>query len=248
MRNTPFMVSDVEYYLIKRKPKKGKAIYHARFFDSAVDKDGRRKIKYSKSTGQTSEAAAQQVVARWIEEGKLDIVKTNLSTYLLNFWDPEKSEYLKNKARQGKTYSDAYLKANVSVIDRLFLPYFKKLGIFDLTELTPDNLESWMQYLDQKDDVSGGTANRARRPYGLRLTSQLRRDLLEFIRAHLLRRTQRILINVKPFLLMNWKRCLIFSGMINRLIQRRCWLSLRVHSSERLGAYAGRTFCLMKDS
>lgn len=50
-----FVREDVEYYLVKRKPKKGKPSYHARIFDRALDADGRRKIKAQKSTGATNE-------------------------------------------------------------------------------------------------------------------------------------------------------------------------------------------------
>ena len=50
----------------------------------------------------------------------------------------------------------------MSHIERLFLPYFTELGMADLTELSPDNLEEWMQHLDANKSVSGRTANRAR--------------------------------------------------------------------------------------
>ena len=160
--NAPYSASEVEYYLIKRRPKKGKPIYHARFLETKVDESGRRIVKFSKSTGETNEVNAHKVVAMWTEEGVIDAVPTNLKTYLLDFWNPEKSDYLKNKFRQGKTYSRVYLETNVSHIERLFLPYFTELGIADLTELSPDNLEEWMQHLDANKSVSGRTANRAR--------------------------------------------------------------------------------------
>lgn len=170
--------NDVEYYLIKRKPKKGKPIYHARFLDSKVDAAGRRIVKFSKSTGQTNEVLAHKIVAQWIDDGKIDAVPTNLKKYLLDFWDPDKSDYLKNKFRQGKSYSSAYLEANESVIRRLFLPYFTDHGIRDLTELTAENLEEWMQHLDADENVSGRTANRARQAVWVGLNHAIKKRLI----------------------------------------------------------------------
>ena len=124
--NPLYLTNEVEYYLVKRKPKKGKAIYHARFLDKKLDSQGRRIVKKSMSTKQTNEALAHKVVAKWIEDGKIDAVPTNLKKFLLDFWDSDKSDYLKNKFRQGKTYSTAYIDANVSVIKRLFLLCIEK--------------------------------------------------------------------------------------------------------------------------
>jgi hypothetical protein len=176
--NPLFVANEVEYYLIKRKPNKGKAIYHARFLDSKLDSAGRRIVKFSKSTKQTNEVLAHKVVAQWIEEGKIDAVPTNLKKFLLDFWDRDKSDYLKNKFRQGKTYSSAYLEANISVVERLFLPYFTDRGIQDLTELTPDKLEEWMQHLDADESVSGRTSNRARQAVWVALNHAVKKRLI----------------------------------------------------------------------
>jgi integrase len=176
--NPLYTKNDVEYYLIKRKPKKGKAIFHARFLDTKVDTAGRRKVKFSISTKQTNETLAHKIVSQWIDEGKIDAVPTNLKKFLLDFWDSDKSDYLKNKYRQGKTYSLAYLDANVSVVQRLFLPYFTERGIHDLLELTPDNLEEWMQHLDADESVSGRTANRARQAVWVALNHAVKKRLI----------------------------------------------------------------------
>jgi len=93
--NPLFTMDDVEYYLVKRKPKKGKPVYHARFLDKKVDPAGRRIVKFSKTTGQTNESLAHKIVTRWIDEGVVDAVPTNLKKYLLNFWNSDKSDYLK---------------------------------------------------------------------------------------------------------------------------------------------------------
>ena len=140
--NTVYSEGDVKYYLIKRKPTKGKPVYHARFLDSKLDEHGRRRVKFSRSTGETNEALAHKRITEWMEEGIIDSSPTSLRTYLLDFWDPEKSDYLKNKGRQGKVFSRDYIRANVSVIERYLLPHYEKQGITDLHELDLDNLKN----------------------------------------------------------------------------------------------------------
>jgi len=59
--------------------------------------------------------------------------RENLRSYLLNFWNKEKIEYLKSKdAETGRTYSLHYIYNNHLLIEDYFLPYFDVRGIFTL--------------------------------------------------------------------------------------------------------------------
>ena len=134
----------MKYHLTKRK-QKGKVIYYARFYDEAQHIKG-TKIFYTatKSTGETSKARARDIADKMIKEGKGEGLKTNLETFLLDFWTPGKSEYLRSiETEQERQLSPIYCESNRSRIEHYFLPWMRAKGVTTLAQLNHSLLLSW---------------------------------------------------------------------------------------------------------
>lgn len=80
-----------------------------------------------------------------------------LADYLLNFWTWEKSEYVQEKLRRGKTIGKMHVLKNFYHVKKYWIPYFKDIS---LGALTRRNLKDFVTYL-QNLDVSGSTKNQA---------------------------------------------------------------------------------------
>lgn len=83
-----------------------------------------------------------------------------LCEFLRNFWDPEKSEYIKNKRAHKKACGDYHCKEMRGMIDRYWLPFFGE-G-FTVGELTEQYLEDFLQELATFRHLKGATINHAR--------------------------------------------------------------------------------------
>jgi integrase len=106
-----------------------------------------------------------------IEEGTVFASRDNLRTYLLDFWDPKKSEYLRSRiAEEGKSYSVEYLAGNVTAIKMHFLPYFDDRHLSKLSDLTSANLTAWRNHLRLEKKASPRTVNRTRQAVWTALT------------------------------------------------------------------------------
>ena len=79
------------YHLVARKDKRlaGKPVYYVRF------QLANGQLSVWRSSGQTAKARARQWAERQIREGNVERKPTDLSHFLLNFWTPAKSEYLR---------------------------------------------------------------------------------------------------------------------------------------------------------
>lgn len=86
--------------------------------------------------------------------GKNDIP---LADYLLNFWTWEKSEYVQEKLRRGKSIGKMHVLKNYYHVKKYWIPYFNDVP---LGALTRQNLKDFVTYL-QNLDVSGSTKNQA---------------------------------------------------------------------------------------
>ncbi|WP_319561168.1 hypothetical protein [Marispirochaeta sp.] len=92
----------VEYHLLTRKGKDrrtGKEIktYHVGF----LKPNGNGYIKM-KATGirvgtKEAERQADRLAQQWLQDRTVTVQKIKLRDYFTELWDPEKSEYLKNK-------------------------------------------------------------------------------------------------------------------------------------------------------
>lgn len=155
------------FYFVKR----GK-VYHCRFLSEDTDADNRRKVTKSKTTKETNLSRAITKVKGWLDAGTVTTKPTALEPFLLEFWDFDKSLYLKKKqigkkggertASKQKGVSQAYADAQLSIVKRLIVPYFKEQGITDLHELNTRTIDEWFVAIGSRDDVSARTLNRAR--------------------------------------------------------------------------------------
>ncbi len=116
------------------------------------DSEGNRR-KYS--TGQTSKAAAVNYCCQLLREGKLIPQKYNKAyfrTLVKDFFDPEKSPYLKEKANKGKVNAKSTLNNASRVLQKHILPFF---GDMLAAEITKKEIGEWVAYL-----MGSGISNR----------------------------------------------------------------------------------------
>ena len=83
-----------------------------------------------------------------------------LCEFLLNFWTPEKSEYIQNKRAHKKPIGDYHCKEMRGMVNRYWLPYFGE--DFTVGELTEQYLEDFLQELANFRCLKGATINHAR--------------------------------------------------------------------------------------
>ena len=83
-----------------------------------------------------------------------------LCEFLVNFWTPEKSEYIQNKRAHKKPMGDYHCKEMRGMVNRYWLPYFGE--DFTVGELTEQYLEDFLQELANFRCLKGATINHAR--------------------------------------------------------------------------------------
>ena len=86
--------------------------------------------------------------------------KMKLCEFLVNFWTPEKSEYIQNKRAHKKSIGDYHCKEMANMVNRYWLPYFGE--DFTIGELTEQYLEDFLQELSNFRHLKGATINHAR--------------------------------------------------------------------------------------
>jgi len=141
----------MDYHLLKRKKKSG-TVYYVAFLS---DIPGKKKYHSIKSTGVGNKALAHKIAQ------KMHPASTESLGYFLDFWNPEKSEYLKSETIEGRKKSTAYVAGNRSIIERYFLPYFEERGIKKLSDLNRQTLLAWRNHLFETG-VGPRTINRVR--------------------------------------------------------------------------------------
>ncbi len=95
----------VDYHLIKRKTKAGRTVYHAGFLDTRTGKNGKPRYRAMRSTKTGNKALARKRAQEMIAEGKVFAAKDSLRHFLLDFWTPESSEYIRGKKAEGRHIS-----------------------------------------------------------------------------------------------------------------------------------------------
>ena len=170
--NRAYSIGSVDYHLLKRKGKTGKGVYYVGFLSDLVGSNGRRRYKAVRSTRTGNIALARKIALQMIEKGDVFATKDGLRDFLLTFWDPEKSEYLRGKAAEGHPVSTVYANNSRSLVKRYVLPYFKKRGITRISELTRPLILSWRNDLFERRSasregrkVSPRTVNTARQAF-----------------------------------------------------------------------------------
>jgi integrase len=118
-----------------------------------------------RSSGQTSKGAAETWAVEQINEGKIPVskaaagnVREDLIAFLTDFWDYDKSKYVRGKLARGGTISRAYCKIMGYTINKYVKPTFEGRRI---RTLTADEFDDWMADL-AADEAPAGTINLAR--------------------------------------------------------------------------------------
>jgi integrase len=138
----------------RRKLPSGVVVFYYRCYD---DK-GRRVCGHS--TGQATKTAAKEYCLRLLREGKLvpkkEAVIPTLRQWAEDFWDLEKSEYLKGRRGRGHI-TVGYVKNGRTYTENQLLPFF---GDKRLDEITEVEIEKWLNGFAERG-LSNGTANNA---------------------------------------------------------------------------------------
>ena len=119
------------------------------------DSEGKRR-KYS--TGQTNKAAAANYCCKLLREGKLIPQKHNKAyfrTLVKDFFDPEKSPYLREKRARGVENAKSSLFIASQLLKNHILPFF---GDMLVSAITKREIEEWVGYLKGKK-ISNRTIN-----------------------------------------------------------------------------------------
>jgi integrase len=151
-----YSISGVDYHLLKRNRKHGKPVYYVGFLSDLVGANGRRRYKAVRSTGTGNTALARKIALQMIEKGDVFAATDELRGFLLTFWNPEKSEYLRGKAAEGHPVSTAYARNSRSLVERYVLPYFEKRGVMRLSDLTRPLILSWRNDLFENRSAEKG--------------------------------------------------------------------------------------------
>ena len=110
----------------------------------AYDDDGNRLGPWS--TGQVTKTAARNYCNKLIKRGVLlPGIKgmTVFSVFAADFWDWEKSEYLKDRRKRRKL-TQAYADKCKKVVDFTLVPYF---GQMRLEKISGEVIDKWLDYM-----------------------------------------------------------------------------------------------------
>jgi integrase len=113
-----------------------------------------------------------------LKEGKLVPEKAagvpTLREWTADFWDMEKSEYLKSRRGRG-TITVSYVKNAKNCTDRQILPY---LGDLRLNAITEEEVENWLTGFEDRG-LSKGTANSAHKKLSLMLKYACKKKVIK---------------------------------------------------------------------
>ncbi len=147
------------FQVLRRSAKNSKHVFYVSFRLP----DGT--VTSPRSSGQTSRGAAETWAVEQIHEGKIPVqkaspgnVREELVAFLTDFWDYDKSKYVRGKLARGGTMSKAYCKTMGYMVNKYVKPSFEGRRI---RTLAADEFEDWMAELAD-DEVSAGTINLAR--------------------------------------------------------------------------------------
>ena len=129
-----------DFTLYRRRVPSGKRVYYY----YAYDEDGERLGPWS--TGEEMKTAARNYCNSLIRKGVLiPGVKgmTTFAEYAAEFWDWEKSEYLKDRKKRRKL-SQGYADKCQKVVDYTLVPYYGKMR---LDRITGEVIDRWLDHM-----------------------------------------------------------------------------------------------------
>jgi oligoribonuclease NrnB/cAMP/cGMP phosphodiesterase (DHH superfamily) len=129
-----------DFSLYFRKVPSGKRVYYYYTYNDEGEQIG------PWSTGQTMKTAARKYCNDLIRKGILvPGIKgmTTFEAYAADFWDWEKSEYLKQRRKRRKL-TQGYAEKNQRVALSTLVPYYGKMR---LEKITGDVIDKWLDYM-----------------------------------------------------------------------------------------------------
>jgi len=143
-------------YSIQKRPssKKNRYIYYIQFRDPET-------LKYmtAVSSGKTSKSDAQNWADEQIRSGKViasDKKSVLLETYAREFWDWEKSSYVKGKLARGQCIGHTHVKKSAGYIEQCVVPAFKGRT---LASIKSSDIEAWLLGLKDKGTLKAKSIN-----------------------------------------------------------------------------------------
>jgi integrase len=142
------------FSLYRRKLPSGDVV----FYYQCYDEDGKRSCGHS--TGKATKTAAREHCLGLLREGRLLAKKERrvptLKEWAADFWDMEKSGYLKGR-RGRRPITIGYVKNGKTYTEHQIVPFLGELRLDRITEV---EIENWLTgFADRK--LSNGTANNA---------------------------------------------------------------------------------------
>jgi site-specific recombinase XerC len=154
---------------IKRQSGSDKPTWYYRFLDA----DGRRKTR---STGQTSRAAAETFVAQLQREDRLQQpVDITFARYAEPWWLWDACLYIRAKRIRGSRMSPNHVENQRQLLEARILPCF---GRHRLRSITPAMVENWILELRETSGLASGTLNRALNCLKVMFKEAVKRGLL----------------------------------------------------------------------
>lgn len=165
------------YHLIKRKTKKGKILYQARFLDEESGK-----VICTRSTGQSNKTAAARIAERMIPEVQAQLAAESVengtltvSEYAKEYFYPG-GPYECSRTERGYTVGRKYLEVCEGLTRNHIIPLW---GSESLKDLTPGKIDRTLLKLFRSGKVKGATANKVLKTFRLILEGAVREELLE---------------------------------------------------------------------
>ena len=166
-----YRAGNVDYYLIRKKPKKGKPVFHVRILAPEVDPTGRRKVLTQKSTGQTNEQAAHSQVQQWIETGRFQNSPDSVQRYIGDFWTRE-SAYVR-ELDEGAPVSELHLENRYRQA-AAFVEWCAPRGIVMLSDITRSILSEYRDWITREKQ-----SNSTRSDYWRAVTIPIERAVID---------------------------------------------------------------------
>lgn len=126
---------NADFHLLKRKNKDGTYTYHAAFLDPLRGQNSKSRYRTIRSTKTGNKALARKRAVQMLQDGSVFAAQDDLTTFLIDFWTPAKSEYIRSKKAEGRSLSESYCHNNRKLIEKYFLPYFTERNLTKLSSI-----------------------------------------------------------------------------------------------------------------
>ncbi len=143
-------------YSIQKRPtnKKNRSVYYVQFRDPETSR-----YLTAVSSGKSSKSEAQNWADEQIRSGKViasDKKGMLLETYSRDFWDWDRSAYVKGKLARGQRIGRTHVEKSAGFMERFVIPEFKGRP---LSSIKAGDIEAWMLALKEKGSLKPKSIN-----------------------------------------------------------------------------------------